>query len=1015
VTAAGHLELAERILWVDDNADMRDYVRRLLASRYQVHAVSDGEAALAAARDRPPDLVLADAMMPGLDGFELLRELRADPRTKPIPVILLSARAGEESRVAGLAAGADDYVVKPFSAHELLARVEAHLRMARFRREASEELRKRESQLAAEAEALTRLNDATSRLWRMRSLGDGLHEMLAATMQLLGAAKGNVQLLDRPRNVLVIAAQRGFAPPFLDFFREVSAEDDSACGRALRAGARIVIEDVEADAGYAPLRAVAREAGYRAVQSTPLLGYDGTPLGMISTHFESPHRPGESDLRRLDLYARQAADFVERCAAEEAGARMAAIVDSSDDAIVGKTLDGVITSWNRGAQRMFGYTAAEAVGRHITLVVPEDRHAEEHEVLARLRRGERIEHFTTERRAKDGRRIIVSLTVSPIRDAAGRIVGASMVARDITERELALERRRRDEHNARFLAYASAELANLSDYRRTLQTVARLSVPAFADWCAVDVLREDGTLERVAVMHSDAGKEALAAALQRAWPDRSAPRGVAKVLRDARSDWSPDIPESLLQAFAADEEHRRLLHELGPKSYICVPVRSRRDVAGALTFVTAESGRHYTEADVRVAEDLAYRVSVAIENASLYQALQQADRRKDEFLATLSHELRTPLNAIVGWTHVLRESAGASDTARKAAEIIHRNALAQNQLISDILEVSRIVAGKVRLDIGPVDLGAVIQAAIDAVQPAAEAKHVQVELALDPKAGPITGDPERLQQVAWNLLSNAIKFAPAHGGRIQVRLEAAPSHVRLTVEDNGPGIAADFLPYVFDRFQQADSSSTRKHGGLGLGLAIVRHLVELHGGTVRADNRAGGHGAIFTVELRRRTAAATASPAMIERLPRAEEAVWLQSAPSLRGLRILVVDDEPDARDLVAMVLERCGAQVTAVSSAREGLHVLSEARPDVLLSDIEMPEQNGYDFLRQVRHLPAERGGLTPAAALTAYASTADRMKTLEAGFQIHVPKPVQPPELVAVVASLVRGPGLKTPDQSA
>lgn len=904
--------------------------------------------------------------------------------------------------------------MKPFSARKLLARVNAHLGWAWLPREEKDALHNAESLLRAETEALKRLNDASSRLWRMATLHEGLEEILAATVELLSADKGNIQLLDRHRNVLVIAAHHGFEPSFLELFREVSTEDSSACGRALRSGQRIVIEDVDEDTAYAPLRAAARDAGYRAVQSTPLMARSGTPLGMISTHFRSPHRPSEPELRRLDLYARQAADFIQRFAAEEAAARLAAIIDSSDDAIVGKTLDGVITSWNKGAERIFGYTEAEAIGRHITLIIPDERRAEEDEVLARLRRGERIDHFETERQTKDGRRLTISLTVSPIRDGAGRIVGASKVARDITERKLLAEQQRRAEQNARFLAYVSAELATLSDYRTTLEKVARLSVPAFADWCAVDMLREDDTVERLVVTHSDPAKVQMVKELQLRWPlDRSAPRGLAKVLRDGESDWSPDIPESILEEAAEDDEHARVLRELGLRSYICAPIRSRRKTVGALTFATAESGRRYEARDVLTAEDLAYRTSIAIENAKLYHALQQADRRKDEFLATLSHELRTPLNAIVGWTHILRDSGLASDTARRAADIIHRNAMVQSQLISDILDVSRIIAGKMRLDIRPVDLASVVQASLDAVMPAAEAKQVRLEPALDPKAGPISGDPERLQQVVWNLLSNAVKFAPAKEGRIHVRLEAINSHVRLTVEDNGPGIDPDFLPYIFERFQQGDASSTRKHQGLGLGLAIVRHFVELHGGTVRADNRAGRRGAIFTVELRRRSVAAApmASPAVIERHPLAEEAVWFQSAPSLQGLRVLVVDDEPDARELVATVLKRCGAQVTAVASAREGLAALRQERPHVLLADIEMPEESGYDLIREVRNLPAELGGLTPAAALTAYASTADRMRTLDAGFQIHVPKPVQPPELVAVVASLARTTGLGTP----
>jgi signal transduction histidine kinase len=382
---------------------------------------------------------------------------------------------------------------------------------------------------------------------------------------------------------------------------------------------------------------------------------------------------------------------------------------------------------------------------------------------------------------------------------------------------------------------------------------------------------------------------------------------------------------------------------------------------------------------------------------------EAANRLKDEFLATLSHELRSPLNAIQGWAHVLRESALDEATVRKAVEVIHRNSQVQTQLIADILDVSRIIAGKLRLDVRPVDLVSVIEAALDAVRPAAEGRAVRLETVLDPKAGPISGDPQRLQQVLWNLLSNAIKFVAGQTGRVHVRLEAINSHVRISVEDNGPGIHPEFLPFVFDRFRQADSSSTRPHQGLGLGLAIVRHLTELHGGTVWAGNRENRAGAIFIVELPRCIAdeVPRLSP---EHHPQVEAPVWLEAAPSLAGLKVLVVDDDVDSRELVTILLERCGAAVAARGSVREAMAELPDMRPDVVLVDIEMPEQNGYDFIRQMRSLPPERGGLTPAAALTAYASAQDRMKALRSGFQIHISKPVQPAELAAVVASLAK-----------
>ncbi|HST50390.1 MAG TPA: ATP-binding protein [Pyrinomonadaceae bacterium] len=397
------------------------------------------------------------------------------------------------------------------------------------------------------------------------------------------------------------------------------------------------------------------------------------------------------------------------------------------------------------------------------------------------------------------------------------------------------------------------------------------------------------------------------------------------------------------------------------------------------------------------------RERLEAERRTLREA-EEANRMKDEFLATLSHELRTPLTAILGWARML--SGGQLDDAStaRALETIERNAKAQSQLIEDILDVSRVITGKLRLEVQPVNLAAVIEAAINAVIPAADAKGIRLQRVLDTGASMVSGDPARLQQVIWNLLSNAIKFTP-RDGRVQVRLERTGSHVEITVADDGQGIGLDILPHVFERFRQADSSTTRAHGGLGLGLAIVRHLVEMHGGTVRAESCGEGQGATFTIKLplvaMRALDARRASDA--ERVHRrASGGVPFNCPSELEGLRLLVVDDEADTRTLLKAVLEQCGASVVAVASAGEALAALKETRPDVLISDLGMPGEDGYAFIKKVRALPAEDGGQTPSAALTAYARVEDRMKVLRAGFQIHIPKPVEPAELIAVVANL-------------
>ena len=381
---------------------------------------------------------------------------------------------------------------------------------------------------------------------------------------------------------------------------------------------------------------------------------------------------------------------------------------------------------------------------------------------------------------------------------------------------------------------------------------------------------------------------------------------------------------------------------------------------------------------------------------------EQANRLKDEFLATLSHELRSPLNAIVSWAHILCEPGLDPATASRAVQAIDRNARAQAQLVADLLDVSRIITGKFHMSLGPVRLSDLIESAADIVGPAARARDIVLELAIDPAIGPVLGDASRLQQVIWNLLSNAMKFAPA-GGRVQVRLEDAGSCIELSVTDDGPGIDPAFLPYVFDRFRQADSSSTRRHGGLGLGLAIVRHLVDLHGGTVEARNREDRPGAMLIVRLPRRQGALADSKSAEQGAPASARGKGAQPAPSLQDVSVLVVDDETDTREAMAIGLGRHGARVATASSASEALGALARERPQVLVADIGMAGEDGYALLKKVRALPAERGGATPAIALTGYANPQDRVDALRAGFQIHVSKPVTPAELAAAVASLV------------
>jgi signal transduction histidine kinase/ActR/RegA family two-component response regulator len=390
------------------------------------------------------------------------------------------------------------------------------------------------------------------------------------------------------------------------------------------------------------------------------------------------------------------------------------------------------------------------------------------------------------------------------------------------------------------------------------------------------------------------------------------------------------------------------------------------------------------------------------------EEVERTSRVKDEFVATLSHELRTPLTAILGWAQMLRSGERPPDQVAKGVEIIERNARMQTQIIDDLLDMSRIVAGKIRLDVQQVHLPEVIEAALATVRPAADAKAIRLQTVIDPHVSPVRGDPNRLQQIAWNLLSNAIKFTP-RGGRVQIALQRVNSHVEITVTDTGQGITAEFLPHVFERFRQSDSSSTRRHAGLGLGLAIVKQLVELHGGSVRVSSAGEGHGATFTVELPLIPVVAE-EPATDRVHPRhARGASPLATPLSFADLRILVVDDERDTLDLVRQLLEEHGAKTVGAGSAAEALELFAEFHPDVLISDIGMPEQDGYELLRNIRAAEVPSGRSTPAVALTAFARSEDRTRAMLAGYQMHLAKPVEAAELIATVASVAGLTGRK------
>ncbi len=663
-------------------------------------------------------------------------------------------------------------------------------------------------------------------------------------------------------------------------------------------------------------------------------------------------------------------DVTDHRQAAEAQARLAAIVESSEDAIVGKTLDSTILSWNTAAERLFGYTAEEAVGRSVTILIPPERQDEEDYIMERLRRGERIEHYETVRIAKDGRRLDVSLTISPIHDRTGRIVGAAKIARDVTARKWA-------EQATRFLADASAALAELTDSRSTLQKLAELAVPLFADWCAVDVLEADGSIHRLALTHGDAAQHRLADALRARYPPQPGDSSsVMRVLSTGESEWRPSVPDSLLEEAARDGDHLALLRQLGFRCYLSVPLRSRARTLGVLTCAMAGSGRSYSASDLALAEDLAHRAVLAIENASLLATLQEADSRKDEFLAMLAHELRNPLAPIRNAVQIFRGKAPATPELRWATEVIERQVHQLTRLVDDLLDVSRITRGKIELRKERVELAAVIDSAVEASRPLIEKWDHELTIEVPPLPIYVEVDPTRLAQVVSNLLNNAAKYTD-QGGSLGLTVEPEEGGAVIRVKDTGAGIPPEMLHRIFDMFTQVDHTLERSEGGLGIGLTLVQQLVEMHGGTVEARSAGPGQGSEFIVRLPVAGAAERSRTAAGETLP------------ASAACRILVVDDNRDAADSLGMLLRMIGNEVHTAYDGLEAVGAAATFQPDVIVLDIGLPKLNGYEAARQIRAQPG--GADRVLIALTGWGQEEDRLRSKEAGFDHHITKPVE------------------------
>ncbi len=715
----------------------------------------------------------------------------------------------------------------------------------------------------------------------------------------------------------------------------------------------VVIEDVETDSRTAENSAKFQALKIGSFINTPFVS-DGILRFVLGVYHAEPYEWRADEIELLGELITRVWTRIEHTRAEEnlreSEESYRILAEAASDAIIRIDENNSIQYVNTAAEWIFGYAAEEMVGQQLMMLMPEELREGHRAGMERyLKTGKRKlnwQSIEVPAQHKDGHRFPIEISFGKYNRGDTRFfIG---IIRDITERR----------HAEQILRESEEQLRALAD-----------SIPQLA-WMA----KPDGFIFWY----------------NRRWYDYTGTTAQEMEGWGWQSVHDAEMLPSVVERWQASLE-------TGERFEMEFPLRRGAD--GAFRwFLTRVVPLHDTNG--RIVRWFGTNTDIEEFRQARLQA-EQANRLKDEFLSTLSHELRTPLNAILGWSQMLQTQNLGKSEMKKALTTIERNARSQNQLIDDLLDVSRIITGKLRLDVRAVDLASVITAAVDAARPAAEAKNIRLQALLDPHAGPISGDPDRLQQVVWNLLSNAVKFTPK-GGRVQARLERVNSHVEIVISDTGKGIEPEFLPHVFDRFRQSDGSMTRREGGLGLGLAIVRQLVELHGGTVSVESEGSGQGSTFTVHLPLLPVRREEASGILRVHPKAETASLSDCPPELSDLRVLLVDDEADSRDLLNLVLNSCGATVTITSSAIEAFETIKREKFDVIISDIGMPEEDGFSLIRKIRELSNEEGGDIPAIALTAYARAEDRVQALRSGFQMHVAKPVESAELITVVANL-------------
>ncbi len=946
-----------RILIADDNSDMRNYLRNLLGTQYEVEAVADGNAAVDAIKENPPDLLITDIMMPQMDGFELLHQLRSNPHTQSLPIIVLSARAGEESRIEGIQAGADDYVVKPFSARELLARISARLEISEMRRQAEEARLKGMQQISqvTDAAPVYIANYDLNRRYKM------VNKRYADRFGL------------KPEEVIGKYIWEVTGKESYERIKEYL--DRVSLGEPVRFEFELEDKDLGNRFWYGSY--------------APEFAESGEIIGILGAFTDvTEHRRQEknqiffleisnkirevSDAQGLfQVVPRMVGEHLNasRCFINEINLRDATATiyydysNSHLPSLVG-TVDLVNYSQIARADIMAGKTVVNCDTHH-------------------------------DPRTKD----FYETSYGP--DAIGAYIAVPLM---------------RDKQWVATFWVSSESMRLWKDWEiELIETVAEKT------WLAVEKLRSESKvrLQEAALIESGNRFRALVeASTQIVWMVE--PPG--DVLEDSPS-WRKFTGQSydefkglgMLNAIHPEDREKyvkqwRMAFE---KQSAFTMVFRLRDSNGEWRWMGSNSVALFSsdktlQGWMAMASDITLRKmaeqereGLLLQEQTLRMELEKSNRVKDEFLATVSHELRTPLNAILGWSHILRSSQMQSDENQVAVDSIYLSATNQAQIIDDLLDVSRIINGKMTIRPQSAKISEIISSAITTFNHAIHVKNIELNVQYDGEVETLTvfADPQRLQQIFWNLLSNAVKFTPP-GGKIEVRVSQSGSELNIVIQDSGAGIDQEFLPHVFERFRQADSSTTRKIGGLGLGLSIVKHLVELHGGNVKAESQGEGLGAKFTVTLPLRPENVSPSVIWIDQKGNLQEKSMVDSA--LSGVRILTIDDDSSTLKLLNAIFSKVDAKITSCSSAREGLLALKESLPDVVICDIAMPNEDGYWFIEKVRSSSGSESKV-PAIALTAYASATDRERVLASGFQTFVPKPVEPAELLHSVMRIL------------